>query len=154
MNGINLSTYDVTVEENVTRGNSGHGFSFNGGSVLFLNNVSSGNGGDGFNINGSGLTLKGMVAKKNGADGIDIDTPGTSNVIRGSEVRNNAGTGIENEAQLTDIINNTALGNRTDIAGAGDRFSSPVGTVDQFSGNTYVTGGSSVSTPRTGFGDN
>ena len=92
---------------------------------------------------------------KNFGDGIDIeDLDSDDNVLDGNIVKNNRGTGIENDGGVDTVIkNNTMKGNRTDLAGRGDDFtgvSCDNAAATDGGGNTFTTGGFKICTPGTG----
>lgn len=155
--GFRVSELDTVMFRNNTAVDNGRAGirSSDGFDNIFRNNTSRNNGGDGLRLvnDGARALLEGNDIQGNWQDGIDINRDvSTGNVVNDNKVVGNRGTGIENDAQGTDITNNTSKKNRTDMAGAGARMP-PTGTVGANGGNSFKTGGFGASTPGTGWND-
>jgi len=157
--GWYLGVDNATVSNNVARFNATEGFYIFGDNNVISSNKAwhNGNGWQGgFDIGGTNNTISGNLAEMNPGYGFYIagDNTVTGNtaannyrtgiylaqtyggllLVDGNLATNNHGEGIANFAIGTcDIINNTALGNRTDICDEGP--------ADLFQNNTFVTGG-------------
>jgi len=157
--GFDLQVDDMTISNNTAQFNSYEGFDIDGDGNTISNNTARHNGDDwspGFLIDGIGNTISGNLAEMNPGYGFYIQgnnaftgntahnnyrtgiyldsTYGGTLLVNDNLATNNHGEGIANFASGTcDIINNTALGNRTDICDEGP--------ADLFQNNTFVTGG-------------
>ena len=158
--GLDSSTCDfVNFKNNRADKNGNEGFNVCGTDITHTNDKAKRNAEDGFKHNtgcSHGTVWDNVKSLNNGQDGIDIDDTGTGFVVKNSTIKNNAGTGIENNGTDTEIDNNTVTGNRTDIAGEGDSTDN-CGSVaasslplDTTGGNTFKTGGATTRTANTG----
>jgi len=104
-------------------------------------NLAEMNPGYGFYIDGAN-TLTGNTANDNYRTGIYLaSTNGGTLMVNANVATNNHGEGIANNATTTCyIVNNIALGNRTDICDDAPLAIPP----DAFNGNTFATGGPGV----------
>jgi len=163
--GYFLEVWNTTVSNNVAQFNPAMGFLVWGDDNTINNNTARHNGSEwegGFYIDGYGNTLTGNLAEMNPGYGFTIWGPNsltgntaTANYRTGiylpgayggilllntNVASSNHGEGIANGAGLgggtINIINNIALGNRTDICNNG--------VIAAFTGNTYGTGGNAT----------
>lgn len=124
-----------TAEYNGSEGESeGHGFLIDGDGNRFEDNTSRRNKRDGFFLDtGNNNAFVGNFAGGNSKDGFDLDDESGSNnrLLRNTAVNNRA-EGFENNALLTDVVDNDASDNRIDCANSG--------TIDLNEGNDCADG--------------
>lgn len=133
-NGFLLAISGAIVRGNTAEANGSeteHGFDITGAGNTIEANRSNRNNADGFNIDGDANVLTGNTAEANSEDGIDIES-GTDNRLIGNTATGNQAEGIENNALLTDVIDNRSNRNRIDCANDG--------TIDENSGNRCADG--------------
>jgi hypothetical protein len=151
--GIHMSTYNSVLDKNVASYNRDDGLRGDGGflfaadvsppGVRITNNSSFGNADEGIDFAGSNHYIGKNKASSNLQNGIRVYN-GQYVVIEHNQADKNGHQGISNSCWMADILFNKAKGNACgigpDIAGAGDLG----GTVDQWAGNQYGTGGKLV----------
>ncbi|MHC5026275.1 MAG: right-handed parallel beta-helix repeat-containing protein [Planctomycetota bacterium] len=151
--GIDMSAFDSVADKNVTSYNRDDGLRGDPGFALaadlsppgvrITNNSSFGNADEGIDFAGSNHYIGKNKANGNLQNGIRV-YDGEFVVIEFNQADKNGHQGISNSCWMTDIMFNKAKGNGCglgpDIAGKGNEH----GTVDQWAGNQYGTGGKLV----------
>jgi parallel beta-helix repeat protein len=165
--GYDLMVENTIVSKNVAQFNAGEGLRIEGDNNTISNNTARYNGSDwegGFRIFGDNNTISGNLAEMNPGYGFTsygdntlagntatnnyrtgiylVSTNGGTLQVNANVATNNHGEGIANFASTgtVNVINNTALGNRTDICN-----DIPGGAIiTTFTGNTFATGGPTV----------
>jgi len=144
-NGDFATIYHNMVERVGTEGNFEPGINIFGNNNMITENTARFNLFAGIrNAVGDNNTYRGNISEQNGKSGIRI-ADGMDNIVDRNRTLNNHGEGINNDdtATSTDVTNNTSLGNRTDICN-GDANTSTPGGIGVFSGNIFITGGTST----------
>ena len=130
-----INCVGLLIERNVVKGS---GFEFEpafrlqGSGHVVRENVAK-NCGEGFRVLGNGMLLEKNAALKCDRDGFDVEESSSNIELRENIAKGNAAEGIENEGVATSMVKNEAEDNRIDLANSG--------TLVQFSGNQFETGG-------------
>jgi parallel beta-helix repeat protein len=141
--GYYLNVYGVTVRGNkATRAGTSRasGFYVYGANNTLVSNSAVDSAATGVKVEGTTNTLSSNAVQGSAADGIMVS--GSANSLQSNVVTGSGGEGLHNEGSSTSVKNNKFLGNRIDVA----NDLSGGATIGEFTGNTYVTGGTNQQT--------
>jgi parallel beta-helix repeat protein len=112
LEGIEINdSENVTVSDNDTSNNGGHGLAVYCSHNTVSHNESNGNGGTGISLHGSYNTVSNNTANNNGGNGFLVGSGCIQNAISGNTANSNVMNGIEVEGNYSTISENTALSN-------------------------------------------